>query len=125
MEDTRSCHEQLDAVEEQLYLASEKVASVEVTSAGAAGRTNGELARVQKECDLGGRRTAIAKSAAKVLHMELEVVRVMVRDLERENAILRKELKLLSKAHEETKVGFSRDPSETCDDLGKNTMQCY
>lgn len=58
-------------MKQQLNLAYKEAISVEAASADAAIRSKEELARLQKECDLGWQRTATAGSAVTVLWKEI------------------------------------------------------
>lgn len=61
-------------MEEQLDLACEKAISVEAASAEATVRFKGELARLQRECNLSRQRMATAGIVVTILHKGLEVV---------------------------------------------------
>lgn len=57
---------------EQLNLACYKAETVDVTSADAAAKSKGELARLQKKFDSSQKRTAIAGCAVKVLNTAVD-----------------------------------------------------
>lgn len=111
-------------MKEQLDLACEKARSVDAANADAAIRSMGELARLQKKCDLIRQRTATAESAVTVLLKKLEVETPKTSDLELKNAMLRKKFETLSKTHAETKARLAQDQGETREDLGKKARDC-
>lgn len=100
---------------EQLNLACEKVISVEATSAEAAIRSNGELARLHKKCNLSPQSTATAKNEVTVLHKTLVGVTFEVNDLESKNTIVRKEIDTSLKTYAAVKAGLANDVDETGD----------
>lgn len=77
-----------------------------------------------KEFKLSCQRTATEESAATVLHKKLEEVVAGIRDLQSENATLRKEFETSSKALVETSVRLANDLDEMHGYLGKKTSDC-
>lgn len=98
-------------------MAGEKVFSIEPASAKAAVQSKGKLGRLQKECDLNRQRIATFKSLVTIWHKDFELVTSKDRNLEPENAKLRKELETSFPTQVKTKSGFAKDLSETRDKL--------
>lgn len=95
-----------------------------MTSAKAAARSNGTLARLQKDCNLSWRRTALSKRSVIVLHEVLKALAAKISDIELENAELQKEYEISSKMHGKAEAKLAKILGETCNDLRRKTREC-